>query len=546
MAKCAIYCRVSTDEQAEKGNVQSQVEYAKKYLELHGPENNIDDFELYIDEGISGTVPLADRPAGSKLIADANHNSFTILYMYRLDRLARSVKHVLDTYELLESKGIALKSMTEAFDTSSPTGKFFMTLLASIAALERDTIRERTQMGKDRNARAGKWVSGLAPFGYRSGDEGKLEIYEQEAETVKMIFDLYNQNMPMMKIARYLNARGAQTPATSKGTKNKTGGKWHPASISKILSASVYTGKYQYLQGSKKNRKNIEMDVPVIIDVEVFLEIQKKTKINADLYRGKKGRLYLLRGIIFCGYCGLAMTGSSANNNKHIYYRCPGVNDLGQGKKCKSKSIRAIDLENAIWKDVLELANDPEKFKEYFEDIVDGNRKDEKPLLNELSQVEEAVLAKQRARSKILSMITRGIISDDEAEGELQNLAIEIRSLNSRKEYLFQQEGETKEAEEVLIGSQLALEIIRKRPNSLSDEEKFGVFQSIVRKVTISTFTDEDGKARNRADVRFSLGFVWSYGFLRGRNSIQSLYEIESTWEFQAFSKKGGVRIKWQ
>lgn len=168
MAKCAIYCRVSSDEQMEKGTVQAQVEYAKKYLELHGPENNIDSFELYIDEGVSGTIPLKDRPAGAKLISDANKNEFTILFMYRLDRLARSVKHVLDTYDLLESKGIALKSMTEAFDTSSPTGKFFMTLLASIAALERDTIMERTLMGKERGARAGKWVSGAPPFGYKT------------------------------------------------------------------------------------------------------------------------------------------------------------------------------------------------------------------------------------------------------------------------------------------------------------------------------------------------------------------------------------------
>ena len=541
MARCAIYCRVSTDEQAEKGNVQTQVEYAKKYLELHGPENNIDEFEFYIDEGISGTVALKDRPAGSKLIIDANSNSFTILLMYRLDRLARSVKHVLDTYELLESKGIALKSMTEAFDTSSPTGKFFMTLLASIAALERDTIKERTQLGKDRGARAGKWVSGLAPFGYRTGEDGRLTIYEQEAETIRMIFDLYDQNMTMMKIARYLNARGIETPATSKGVKNKTGGKWHPATISKILSADVYTGRYQYLYRS--NRKNIEVDVPTIINIEVFSKIQKMVKGNADLYRGRKGRLYLLRGVVFCGHCGLAMSGSGANNSKNVYYRCPGTSDMGQGKKCTSRSIKAIELENAIWNDILEIANHPEKFQEYYDDMVKDNHEIERPLLNELSQVEESILMKQKARGKILSMVARGVISDEEAEEELRSLAIEIRTLNSRKEYLFQQESELKVIEEDLINLEVILNSVKDR--SLKEDEKFGVIQGIVRKVEVFTIIEDDGKTKNKAIARYSVGIVQSYDNLDSGKSIQNFYSIESTWEFQAFSKNSSIRIKW-
>ena len=419
-----------------------------------------------------------------------------------------------------------------------------MTLLASIAALERDTIRERTQMGKDRNAKAGKWVSGLAPFGYRTGSDGKLEIYDQESETVKMVFDLYGQDLTMLEIARYLNARGTETPATSKGTKNKTGGKWHPASISKILSAEVYTGKYQYLHGSKGNRKNIEIDVPIIIDIETFSDIQKKAKANSDLYRGRKGRLYLLRGLIFCGHCGLSMSGSTSNDNKHIYYRCPGANDRGQGKMCMARPIKAVGLEKAIWENILDIANHPEKFQEYFDDISKENQEKEKPLLDELSQVEESIQAKQKARGRILSMISRGVISDKEAESELQSLAIEIRSLNSRKDHLFQQEGKLKLSEEEFINSQVSLDLIKKHPNSLSDEEKFGIIQDMVKRIDIFTIIGDGKKVRNRADIRFELGNVLSYDYFRGKNSIQRLYELESTWEFQAFSKDGGIKIK--
>jgi len=211
----AFYGRNSTDEQAEKGTIEAQIDFAKKYFDLH----EIVDYEMYLDEGTSGTIALKDRGESSKMLNNVKTGKIKAVYVYRLDRLARSVKHVLDTYEFLESYNVRLISMTEAFDTGTPTGKFFMTLLASIAALERDTILERTLMGKERNARAGKWVSGASPFGYRIGDDGKLAIYEQEAETVKLIFKLYSEGMTMFELAKYLNAKGVETPAISKGLK---------------------------------------------------------------------------------------------------------------------------------------------------------------------------------------------------------------------------------------------------------------------------------------------------------------------------------------
>jgi site-specific DNA recombinase len=110
--------------------------------------------------------------------------------------------------------------MTEAFDTGTPTGKFFMTLLASIAALERETILERTQGGKDRNVKEGKWVSGAPPFGYRIEDK-RLVIYEPEAKTVRLIFQLYGDEMSTVEVAKYLNAKDVLTPTASKGTKIK-------------------------------------------------------------------------------------------------------------------------------------------------------------------------------------------------------------------------------------------------------------------------------------------------------------------------------------
>lgn len=547
MARCAVYCRVSSDEQAEKGTIEAQIEYAKRYLELHGPEANITDFEFYLDEGVSGTIALPDRPGGSRLVNDAKLNKFDAVYVYRLDRLARSVKHVLDTYDLLESKKIALKSMTEAFDTGTPTGKFFMTLLASIAALERDTILERTQMGKERNAREGKWVSGAPPFGYRIGDDGKLHIYDSEADTVREIFKLYKEGMTTVEIAKYLNAKEKPTPATSKGNKNKSSGKWHAGHISIIIRTEAYAGKYNYLKRSKRKKDTIEINIPEIINEERFALAQQKIIVNGDNARGKRGRLYLLRGLIYCGHCGRAMVGNSGESKSgRVYYRCTGTVDQGQGKRCDTKQLRATDIEKAVWEDIQEIVQHPESFRKYIEQAIRENKQADEPVSNELAEVENSIQAKQNARGKILSMVTRGIISDSEAEIELKNLAAEIKSLIDRKEFLFEKHNRIQSFEADVLTAQTVLDVLSQHMDTLTDEDKARIIKGMVRRIDVFTIIDENGKRGCKAIVEYRLGSGMELVISRDSQTHTTLYSIESTWIFQAFSRNGGFRLRWR
>lgn len=500
----AFYGRNSSDEQAEKGTIQAQVDFAEKYFDLHEIKN----YEMYLDEGTSGTIALGKREESARMLADVKGGKIKTVYVYRLDRLARSVKHTLDTYEFLEEHGVRLVSMTESFDTGTPSGKFFMTLLASIAALERDTILERTQMGKDRNARLGKWVSGAPPFGYRIGDDGKLFVFEPEAETVRLIFKLYTEDMSMIEIAKYLNAKSVPTPAMSKGIKNQSTGKWHAGHISIILRSEAYTGIYNYLQRSKKKRDTIEVDVPMIIDIETFVDIQKKIISNSDTARGKKGRSYLLRGLIYCGHCGRAMIGTSGGSTgRKSYYRCTGALDQGQGKRCDAKLISAKKIENAVWKDMLEIIKYPEKFKKYIDESISEIKKYSSDHNNEFLQLEEAILLKQKARGKILSLITKGIITEEEAEQELKNLSIEIRSLNSRKDFLFEQKDNSKAAEVTVINSQIILDKLKDNISIIeTDENKMNIIHILCKRIEVFTVIEENKKIRNKAHLKYKIG----------------------------------------
>lgn len=133
MKTAAIYARVSTDEQRDKQSIETQVEFATRYADLHG----IKDIVFYKDDGVSGGVPCAERPEGARLLADAKAGKIDLLLIYRVDRLSRSLLDLLRTSEALEELGVTLRSMTEPFDTSTPLGKFVLQLLGMLAELEK-------------------------------------------------------------------------------------------------------------------------------------------------------------------------------------------------------------------------------------------------------------------------------------------------------------------------------------------------------------------------------------------------------------------------
>jgi len=539
--RVAFYARVSSDEQAERGTIESQVEFAKKYFDLHGPSEGIEGYEIYLDDGVSGTIPLEERPGASKMMTDAKRGKFRAVYVYRLDRLARSTLHVLSAYDFFEKHNIALKSMTEAFDTSTSTGKFFMTMLASIAALERDTILERTQMGKERAARQGKWTSGPPPFGYRIGLDGQLVVYEPEAEIVRLIFRLYLEGMKTVPIAEYLNSRNIPTPTCSKKTKNKSVGLWHAGHISIILRTTAYIGEYQTMKRSKRKKTGVTIFVPPIISKEDFIKANELLIKNADAARGSRGRQYLLRGLIFCGSCGRAMVGSSGNSKSgRVYYRCTGTVNNGQGKFCNAKQIRAVDIENAVWKDIKEFIKNPGNVVEAIERRLQQEKSDLTPIKKELEEVEKFILEKKAARAKIISMVSRGLITDEEAEKELNLLAGDTIALEMRKDKLFNQINENQKIQNEAITAAMLLENLKDKVDALDESLKTELIRGLVKKVEIYP-EEKDGKRVSRAVIHYRFGDPKEMYDSKDSSRYLEPYII-SSWVFPQFCRSGGTR----
>src|SRR5579863_8671838 len=172
----AIYVRVSTEEQRERQSIATQKEFGARYAQLH----QLAVYEGYADDGVSGTLPLDQRPAGRRILDDARAGKFDQLLVFKLDRLGRDTRLILNAVAELEKYGVRVRSMTEEFDTATATGRLMLTMLSGFAAHERELIRERSVAGTNRLAEAGAWLGGVVPYGYRKDENGQRGIVVRE------------------------------------------------------------------------------------------------------------------------------------------------------------------------------------------------------------------------------------------------------------------------------------------------------------------------------------------------------------------------------
>lgn len=167
MINAALYIRVSTQEQAIEGySLDAQQGKLEKYAEYQG--YNI--YGIYRDEGFSAST--IHRPALLQLINAVKSGLVNIVIIYKLDRLSRRVKDVLELVDLFEKYNVTLFSLSENIDLSSPFGRAALKISATFSELERETIIERTRLGKEQRVREGKMMyNGNPPFGYRHDND---------------------------------------------------------------------------------------------------------------------------------------------------------------------------------------------------------------------------------------------------------------------------------------------------------------------------------------------------------------------------------------
>ncbi|HMO41502.1 MAG TPA: recombinase family protein [Saprospiraceae bacterium] len=143
--KVGIYVRVSTSEQTTENQVRE--------LQAHCQRQGMDVFKVYADEGISGSV--SDRPALNHMLQDARQGKFEVLMVWKIDRVARSISHLLEVLADLKAHGIGFVSLTEGINTETAQGRMLASFLGAIAEFEKELIIERVRSGMARARAAG-------------------------------------------------------------------------------------------------------------------------------------------------------------------------------------------------------------------------------------------------------------------------------------------------------------------------------------------------------------------------------------------------------
>src|SRR5215213_4842972 len=191
------YCRVSTAAQASEGE---SLEVQRRQLEgwAHMQGQPLD--AVFVERGVSGSVPLADRPEGARLWAGLRRGDTVVAA--KLDRLFRSALDALQAVAELKARGVALVLLDLGGDISgNGLSKLFLTIAAAFAEAERDRIRERVAQVK-RDQRLG----GRVPYGFQVSKEGALEPVPEQQAAIRRAGELRAAGAPLRAIQAALEA----------------------------------------------------------------------------------------------------------------------------------------------------------------------------------------------------------------------------------------------------------------------------------------------------------------------------------------------------
>lgn len=417
--KAAIYVRVSTEEQYKSGySVPAQ----KERLTAYCLSQDWEVFKIYEEEGKSAKD--LDRPALQQMLRDMTLGLFDVVLVYRLDRLTRSV---LDLYKLLEQfdkYNVKFKSATEVYDTTTATGRLFVTLVAALAQWERENLAERVKMGMLKKITMGEWAGGTTPYGYDYID-GEFKVVPHEAELVKRMYKMaFTKGMD--SIAKQLNREGYRT---------RKGAKFAGYTVQYIVKNPFYIGKMRYreevgdLRKPVKEQQLVASDlIEPIIEEEYFWKLQDVLEKRRD-YKGK-GQTggYYFTSILKCGKCGGPMTGTvhKIGDKKVKYYRC---NRKIKGSLCVMPRIQEERIVDEILKNFNEYVMGWWKETTNVEEKTSSDLTDE--IFAELKNI-------QKQTEKYKMMFINDLIDIDELNvkiGQLREREKELKQkLNSQEE----------------------------------------------------------------------------------------------------------------
>ena len=371
--RVAAYCRVSTDNDEQATSYEAQVEHYTEYIQKNS------DWEfagIYADDGISGTN-TKKREEFNRMIDDCKAGNIDMIITKSISRFARNTLDCLKYIRQLKDMNIPVLFEKESINTMDAKGEVLITIMASLAQQESQSLSQNVKMGLQYRYQQGKVQINHNRFlGYTKDADGNLVIDPEQAETVKRIYREYLEGLSMDKIAAGLERDGILTGAGGK--------KWHTSTINKILRnekyiddallQKTYTTDFLNKTRVKNNglvpQSYVEGDHEAIIPKDIYLQVQEelvRRRVVKTSANGKKRSYscnHCFSQIVICGECGEMFQRLHWNNRgvKSIVWRC--ISRLeSTGLECHARTINDLVLQDAVVKAINQMLGDKSNYQ---------------------------------------------------------------------------------------------------------------------------------------------------------------------------------------
>lgn len=398
MKNAAIYCRVSTEDQAREGySLGEQLEKLKDLCKFR----NYNVYRVYEDAGISAK-DMDHRPEFKKMLEDVKNKKVNVIVSYKLDRLTRSVRDLETLISELEKYDCSLECAMDDINTSTANGRFFVRMLTVLSQLEIERVSERTKFGL-----VGAIKDGHIPVRKTLGfmrDNKKLIINPNESDIVLRIFDLYLKGNSYQRIANIFNKE------------NVLNKKWYDTTILKILSNPLYKG--DYISGGRTGTPVLyEGVVDPIVSKKMWEECQIQTRKNTRNYTRRNDYIFFQK--IMCSKCHriMACKAPGGSKKKYIYYKCD---------KCKT-SINENKLTTLLVDEISSIMEYDITVKKFFAPLLKHKIENVNELLNkEINSLKDKLI-------RLKDAYLNNIISIEEFKTDKNSLENKIRQIEEKQ-----------------------------------------------------------------------------------------------------------------
>ncbi|GEM_PF-2462034 len=492
-ARAAIYVRVSSREQATDDKVSLEVQQReceaycqRRGYEVAGPP--------YVDIQ-SGTDSRKERVRFEQMLIDVKRGRFDVIVAWRPDRLFRSLWPAARLKQVMDATGVEVETVTQPMDKTT------LGLWAWVAEREIENIRERTRMGREAMARAGKMVTGNPPYGFKYDASIRgLRHDDTEKPQVLGMFSWVAQGKSIQSLVTSFNRLGILT---------RRGSPWTRQQVLKTLRNPIYMGKAHWGKTARRDghlvaRKTLEEQIVVpvepIVTEATFQQVQRQLDSNRTESPRNTKQVYLLQHLLRCRGCGKPFIARSqvTRHGKPLkapvgYYGCLGMKKSPGAYSCRrSAELRASSLEEAVWDKVAQAFAEPKALVEILKARAAASAQETDAVQAELTRAREELQRKQLELQHLLTWARQRLLTAEELRPQLAQVREQQEHWEQEVDRLGQKLESIHVADQDLSNAEQVCASVRDRLPLLTPQERKEFLALVVERVWVDAENNLD------------------------------------------------------